>query len=466
MWTIITHQIKDSVKDAKYIFVYITIIMAFIINGVAFSYKYDKALEAYQKETNIVTQELSESSASLQAISNKIQNLVKPPSVLAFIANSGESKMPNAFSVNAFHYRGPFNISSTNQRIPALPAVDWMFIASTLLSLLAIMLSSSSICGEKKNGTLRLILSNSISRMTFFCGKFLGLLFALLLILLIGVAISLTIISMNGSIPLSDLLPTVGWAVLLIVAYLIFVLLLGMAISSSVSRPGIALTILLIIWVIGYIAVPGIGRLIGENSVEVLPKDEIISQMAKIEGELWRQQTKELSNWDGNASSRLASRWVQYPIRILEEKNEIFSRGIQTQINQAKNVSIFSSFSPSGILCNALIRTTNSGVYGFDTFHQQVRFYQKTLHNFTISSDRQDPESRHLVWSWDSSTNDGYFSTKPVAIASVPRFNNLWQQGGFAEGNYLPLFHLLILFLLSMVAAIIGFIAFVRFDPR
>ena len=108
-----------------------------------------------------------------------------------------------------------------------------MTFNGTLMSLLTILISYEAISGEKRDGTLRLLLSNPVSRMQLFLGKYLGLLSVLLITLAVGAAVSITILITRGALPLTvDVAVSISWALLLACLCLSFFLLLSVAVSS------------------------------------------------------------------------------------------------------------------------------------------------------------------------------------------------------------------------------------------
>jgi len=52
------------------------------------------------------------------------------------------------------------------------PPLDFLFIVTIIMSLLAMLFSYDAIAGERQSGTLRLVISNSISRTKVLFGKF------------------------------------------------------------------------------------------------------------------------------------------------------------------------------------------------------------------------------------------------------------------------------------------------------
>ena len=83
--------------------------------------------------------------------------------------------------------------------------IDFTFIITIVLSLFAIMFTYNSINGEKEEGTLRLVFSNSISRAEFIGSKIVGSWLGLVVPLLIPILMSfLFILILNVDFRSSD----------------------------------------------------------------------------------------------------------------------------------------------------------------------------------------------------------------------------------------------------------------------
>src|SRR4030042_4091366 len=81
------------------------------------------------------------------------------------------------------------------------PLIDLTFIVTILVSLMALILSYAAVCGEKEDGTLKLMLANGLSRSKIILGKFAGGLLTLLGPFLISVAAGMLIILLHPPVP-------------------------------------------------------------------------------------------------------------------------------------------------------------------------------------------------------------------------------------------------------------------------
>jgi len=88
-----------------------------------------------------------------------------------------------------------------NDPLPVMfPLIDLTFIVTILLSLIALLFSYDSICGEKEEGTLKLMLSNNVSRAKVLLGKTIGGTLTLLIPFTFSLGLSQIVILLNPRI--------------------------------------------------------------------------------------------------------------------------------------------------------------------------------------------------------------------------------------------------------------------------
>ena len=137
------------------------------------------------------------------------------------------------------------------------PLIDLTFIVTILVSLMALILSYDAVCGEKEDGTLKLMLANGLSRSKIILGKFAGGLLTLLGPFLISVAAGMLIILLHPRVTWTGAdwgalgLTVAGAALYIAVFYLIGILISSVHRSSSSS-----IMTSLFVWVLLVLVVP------------------------------------------------------------------------------------------------------------------------------------------------------------------------------------------------------------------
>ncbi len=467
MLKIAAHQLKDGLRDAKFIFLSALIIVAFVANGAVFSNKYQHDLNDYSdhvQETGRLMQQVCD---NLQKLALFQQVMIQPPQPLAFIAEGGTTMMPNAVELNAFSRWGIQYSRRSNDLLPALPKLDWNFIVGVLISLLAFLVSYGSVAGEKKAGTLRQVLSNQVSKLNLFFGKYLGLLAVLFVCFFIGIIINLFVLFSLGGLPADPgMFQPVAWAILLSLLCISAFLLIGLAVSSLTREPAVALVVLLVLWVIAVFAIPGAGRLIAEQVVPIRTQAEIKDEIARILQEIEDNAPPDAGNWNGdpfapNVPDR-AKMWIDQRAAASRIQDDYYN----SLILQTKTAQTLASVSPYGLLNDSLQMTSGTGIYGFQQLMRNSIAYRQQLYQFVVNRDSTDNTTPHLVYGLYSYCDAGVFSSKPVPFSAVPKARNIWNESVRAGDSDLPWEHLLILLGFNLVAGLVALVALLRYDPR
>ncbi len=139
------------------------------------------------------------------------------------------------------------------------PPLDFLFIVTTIMSLLAILFSYDAITGERQSGTLRLVISNSISRTKILFGKLVGGVASLIIPFILSVLVGGLYISINPSIQWDGS----AWAefALLTAASITFITLfylLGLMVSAFSRYSAISILNCLFLWVLLTLVIPNL----------------------------------------------------------------------------------------------------------------------------------------------------------------------------------------------------------------
>ncbi len=467
MFTVARRVIIDGMSNSKYIFLTVLILALFAANGFVFSMSYRDQLDDYRKTVAENYRLMEPAYSNLQDLAVFEQSVKQPPSPVAFIADGGRLFLPNVVLLNAFRRWEIIKQHPVNERSPIQQPLDWSFIIGTLVTLLAILLSYSSVSGEKQSGTLRQVLSNSLSRFGFITAKYLGLMFCMLVTLGLGITTSLVTINLLGGPPLNpDMLRIIGWAAVFAVLIISFFLLTGLAVSSLTGDSSVSLVILLVLWIFAVVIVPGAGKLAAEQIIRVPSDAEVRAEIDAQSSEIAKATPPQATGWTSDPFDSNARRIKRYRDSLRAVGQRIEDEYLNTQISQTLLAQQISSVSPSGLLSDSLQYLCDTGVYGLRNFIDLTEEYRQQLKSFIVERDALDKDSPHLVFGFRTDIYAGAFSSDAVAATSVPRYDGLWTQGGFHGKSYLPLWQLLYLLLLNLNMGLLGVIACARADVR
>jgi ABC-type transport system involved in multi-copper enzyme maturation permease subunit len=147
-----------------------------------------------------------------------------------------------------------------NDPLPVMfPLIDLTFIVTILVSLIALILSYDAVCGEKEDGTLKLMLGNGLSRSKVILAKFIGGVLTLLGPFLVSLAAGGLIIILHPRInwPVADW-GALGLIVIGAVLYIAVFYLIGVFISSLHASSSSSVMTSLFVWVLLVLVVPNL----------------------------------------------------------------------------------------------------------------------------------------------------------------------------------------------------------------
>ena len=237
------------------------------------------------------------------------------PRPLAVFAQGAESQLGQAVRVILFEvpYQ-PDEVSSfqsSNPYFAIFNVFDTMYIFQLVLGLLAILIASETISSEKKDGTLRLMLTTNVSRAQLLAGKVLAGLTTLAIPTILGF-ILLTILLLG----IESIEVGVGewvrigllWAVSLL--YLLVFYLIGLAISCATHRSTTSLVFALFTWTLLTIVLPNsITALLNEQANMGEKHDQAHYRAAQV----WQEFDQEVS-----ALVRAYGQVMYYPTDMVE----------------------------------------------------------------------------------------------------------------------------------------------------
>jgi ABC-type transport system involved in multi-copper enzyme maturation permease subunit len=207
---------------------------------------------------------------------------------------------------------------------------DVVFIVGALFSLVAITFTYDAVAGENEDGTLRLVLSHSVSRAQLLLGKWLGAFVSLVAIL---APCSLATVLVAASHPLVEVSSADGLTLLLIgggcLLYVGVFLSLGLLVSCQCRETRTALLGLLAIWALLVWVVPSFGPYLAASLVDGDPPLMVEANINQTRAEAERQSLAEVSafiqekGWGDRESAHWNLEWGAWSDAIPRLWNEL-----------------------------------------------------------------------------------------------------------------------------------------------
>jgi len=369
------------------------------------------------------------------------------------------------------------------------PLLDLIFIVTILLSLAALIFSYDAVCGEKEDGTLKLMMSNSVARSKIIIGKIIGGTLTLLVPFLVSLILGLFIILMNPRVAWTG----TDWATLSLfllgaVIYIFLFLVIGVFISASHHSSSASIMTSLFVWVLLILVVPNLSpylaSLISPAPSQIKMEREI-SRLQDVERDQlgWKIQTERLAELvkkypvlaerfsEAEAKERVEKDPAfreAYQARTKEvqaawdEANRIqskkikdlrdeFNRKVGAQTTLSRDLSMISPLADFTYLATDLTSTgtMNLGYFGHlgEVWGQAFAVYERSK---IAALQKQNPA---VDW-WNT----------PVNVSDMPRFQ--YKEEALAARAKETLWPFAIMLIMNLIVFSAAYISFVKYDVR
>lgn len=414
--------------------------------------------------------------------------VVKTPSALAFIAEGGEGELPWSVNVKPEYVDTSGFGSSRRSLIETFPLIDWAFVVSVVLSLVALFFSYDIVAGEKEARLLPCQLSNPIRRSDFILGGYLGTILSFCPLLVVGILGNLLIVSTTGSVAItSDHLVRVSLVVVLALAFVSSFVLLGLLMSSLFHQSASALMSGLIVWTLLVIIIPqGSGPLAAV--LTRLPTDQQLQQeIRNVQNQLGRyslssEMIREIVNGPGSREEK--QQRIAQLAADLEARSEEQQRQMERQVGQViedftrkRDQQVFlaqrlARLSPAAMFQFAAADLCNTGLSHHRNFLENAQRYKSLFAEYShlakrANRDKAKPASQGSVSTGGFTMSVVFsrdYSRIPVDAATFPPFVDQWPPLSKSLGR--ALFDIGLLALVNVVLFVATYVRFLRYDAR
>lgn len=256
MRNLIRKELMDNFLSFRFLVSSIIVILIMTLSVGILMQDYVAKRDSFIENQNAYFKQAEEQDNYLELMFSGIR-VDRPPAELQFLY-TGVEKNPNR-SAQIFPFYKPSFMGELNVNpvFPLFPAVDMLFVVSIVMSLLAFVFSYDAVCGERENGTLKLLMSYSIPRDKIILAKWVGGYVTLIIPYIFGAVLCSLIILLNPGVNLSG----AGWAAFFATALvaLLFIAVMfsvGLFVSVKSKLPSTSISVLLFIWVIFVLVIP------------------------------------------------------------------------------------------------------------------------------------------------------------------------------------------------------------------
>lgn len=466
LWEITKKEIRDQLMSLRLLLAFALIMVLMIAGAILFQAEYKRQLTDYNHDVSLNLAALAQNASSsyplFTAFSYSNQFIYRRPNPLGFVAEGHDKDLPNAFQVNAFRLEPPEFTLRGDPLIWQFEILDWAFIVTVILSFAAIVLVYDSVSGEKQRGTLRLMMSQPVSRAKILLAKYLSALIVLIIPLIAGTMLSLLFIGFGGTVQFDTALwSRVAISFALSLIYISLFVLLGLFLSARSRTPVVALVTGLLIWVFLVIVIPAAGNLLARGLIDIPAQDRVSEEAARAFEEarkIYEQEHPHPDNWimsgkwSPGESLRRAFVAHQAEGRVLQAYQD-------SKLSQIKFGRKIAVFSPSALLTETLERTIGSGIARYENFLKSARRYQQAL---AVYLDSKYPLDK--VGMVNRNTTDAVIARMKLDFDSIPKFEDQPAPVSGAAGAALR--GAAILALINVALFVAAIVSFLRYDVR
>ena len=470
MWHIAKRELYDNLNSLRFSLTTVLLLGLMLTNAIVHLREHPKRIQNYHNAIAGYQNRLaSHAEDSLYKLAEQGPGyLYRKPSALRFCAEGGETFLPNNAEGGVLRWgKGPpleesFWILGYPSATPDLhnvrtnvTKVDWGFIIGYVLSLIALLFTFDAISYEREQGTLRLMLANSIPRHTVLIGKFLGALISINIPFTLALLVNLLIISTSSDVSLNtEAWGRLGLIFFITLLYISLFLALGLLVSARVQRSAVSLVILLLVWVTLVIFMPSTLVSIAGRSASSTSTLGFYERSDQLEEELEREY--HALRYDSDKSwTQILQVAGEYVTKDAAAQERLHEERLKQRISQVRRARAITQISPVTIFQHLLESFAGTGFERHLQFLENVKSYARQYREFIADTDQADSESLHIF-----GVREG-MSQKPVSPEAIPKFED---KLNLSKDFNTAAIELLLLALFVVVLLSGAYLAFVRVE--
>jgi ABC-type transport system involved in multi-copper enzyme maturation permease subunit len=473
--TLVRKEILNSVFSFRFVVTFALLVAVVPITIFILTNDYVKKVDEYSFRQNGIENYLKN-----YAHFNRIGNIIAPsqPPISFYSLVRGISSDVN---MNKFD----------DDPLPVVfPLLDLVFIVGILLSLAALIFSYDAVCGEKEDGTLKLMMSNRLARSEILLGKITGGTLTLLIPFTLSLVLGLFVILLNSRVAWTG----TNWATLALVflgtvIYVFLFLVLGVFISARHHSSSASIMTSLFVWVLLILVVPNLSpylaslispapsqikmerevsrlrdverddlgrKLQTERLAELVKKYPVLAERfseaeakARVEKDPAFREAYQARTREVDAAWSEANRIQSEKARALREDVD---RKVEAQTRLSASLSMISPLADFTYLATDLTSTGTMNLVHFRRLSDDIwdPAYGQYVRGRTAALQKQNPA---VDW-WNT----------PVDVSDMPRFQ--YREEALAARVKGTLWPFAIMMMMNLIVFSAAYISFVKYDVR
>ena len=290
--TLIRRELLDNLMTFRFAAALFIMLLLVVANTAVLIKDYERRLADYNTAVKKHQQKLQERDIYSPGFAGVV--LVRPPNPLSIFNVGLDKRLGSEIGIRPSGAPTLWEArmhGSANPLLNLLSSIALGFIFEVVLSLMALIFAYDALAGERERGTLRLVLTNAISRGHILLAKYISAMTCLLVPLIISLLFALILLTNSAAISLSaDDFLRIGGIVLASIAYLSVFYLIGFLISAITHRTSTALMLAMFVW--GFLVLVYPNMILATIKTSDVPQERAVSALNQMK-QIWEQFDRE-----------------------------------------------------------------------------------------------------------------------------------------------------------------------------
>lgn len=456
---LIRKEVLNNILSFRFAVTYALLFVLVLVSVFLMGNEHRDRMERYTMEEARFRDRLEEIAAipdpgkQFQEVQREDFSGLRRPATLAILARGLEGSLPSRVSSQSrFTMRSSSDRLGRNVLFEVFQAPDFAYVVNIVISLLALLFVFDSVCGEKEQGTLKLLMANSVPRDTVLLSKWIGGYLSIAAPFAVAVVTGYLYLSLSGAIEL-DGDDAIRFASILGVSFLYISAFfsLGLMISTATHRAATALLMSLLVWIVWILVVPNLAPIVALLTAPVPPRQVIDAEQRAIEREAQLLQEairKRKVYGDAKESERIQQESEQRKRKL----EDFYKDRMASQVSLSQNLA---RLSPSASYLFAVTRLAGTGPALFAHFSAAVERFQQGHQDLQ----RSVYESGSINWTREGPQGVPEDWFDPDAVPRLQVF-----QEGISEAFDAALFDILLLVVYNVLFFMLSYLFFLRYD--
>lgn len=458
LWLIIKKEIVRNVLSFRFIVIHTLLLILVFMALFLMGHDYHRLLQEHSagvnKERKLLDQidQIEDPNRQFQEFEQASFSGFRPPIRLSVLVRGLEGHLPLQVSATAWSmFQSRENLLDRNRLKAVFQTPDFAYVVNIIMSLLALLFVFDAISGEKEQGTLQLLLAQSVPRDLVLGGKWIGGWLSVVGPFSVAVFGGFVYIYLTGILEvdralLLGLTSIYGCSLL----YISVCFTLGLFISTLTHRSSTALLIALLVWIVWILVLPNLAPIVARLMAPV-PNAQVIESEKQA---LQREGALSIERIRVRGSRQRAPERIAELQRDIEREQHLLDTFYQDKIRaQVALTQNLARISPSASFLFAVTRLAGTGPQYAQEFHQAWARLQRDHQQY-----RQDLQDQ-IVW-----THEGRQPKDPdwFSKEEVPRLR--LAEESLRDRFSAASFDLLLLVVFNILFFMLCYLFFLRYD--